>query len=515
MTTTARGGGAFRRVSGDQPGITPGAVLGGIAAGIAAGAFVGIAGPLPAIALVLGIVGLAVIARMPGVLLAMYLLIPFYKGAVQPYLPVDLTIILAFACMLQAIPWLLVPGSRDLRGISVAGTVLWVAIAALVLAGTLWAADPTAAAQKAGTFWILVVIPLVAACLRVSSKRMYVHQLAWSFFGLGALTVVLGMAYMTSTDRLAILGMNTINVAVAAMLVPLVGLAFVIGARAQWARIVALTLTPLAFLVALASGSRGAILTLLILGLVVGARSVARARVVRTKVVVGALLGAAAILGAVVLAWAVLPAASLARFTAFGSFVSGVFGGGGAPTGDTSSEARARLIGVAYQMWLDHPILGVGTAGFASLSPAYVGPLLADAYPHNSVMQFASEYGTVGVAAFGAFVTLALTRRLPRDAAWTTVRLLAAFFLLNGLLSNDILDDRTMWGLLLLLLLVRESSSRGGELDTGVVGEPTRPAASDGSGTVEVAAGRSAAASPGRPTCARRISPSMSGITTS
>jgi O-antigen ligase len=242
------------------------------------------------------------------------------------------------------------------------------------------------------------------------------------------------------------------------MLVPLVGVAFVLASGRPVAQFFVLLLTPAAFLVAVASGSRGPILTLLILGVVSGAVHLARTRAVRARVVVGGLLAGAAIAAVLVVASAALPAASLSRFSAFGGFLTGILGGDSGGTtlgGDTSSEARVRLFGVAIQMWMDHPLLGAGTGGFATLSPSYVGPLFADQYPHNSVLQFASEYGILGVAVFAAFVGMALARAVPRNSTWTTVRLLAAFFLFNSLLSNDIVDDRTMWGLMLLLLLAR------------------------------------------------------------
>ncbi len=46
-----------------------------------------------AAAVAVGIIGLYVVVRRPGVLFAVYLLIPFYKAAAQPYSPVDLTVL--------------------------------------------------------------------------------------------------------------------------------------------------------------------------------------------------------------------------------------------------------------------------------------------------------------------------------------------------------------------------------------------------------------------------------------
>jgi O-antigen ligase len=436
-------------------------VVGGLIAGLTAGLLVAALGPLMAMALLVGVLCVVTAATMPGVLLAAYLLIPFYKGAVQPYLPVDLTIILASANALQLIPVLM---DHRSRGISRVGLVLWVSLAGLVLAGSLWATDQAGGFQAAAMFWLLVTVPLGAACLRVGADPRLVRQLIWSFFALGIVAVVLGMVNLSSVERLVVLGMNTIQVAIAAMLVPLVGVAFVWGTGRTWLQVLTIMMIPLAFVVALASGSRGPIVTLGILALVAGAIHLGRARVIRPRVVVAGLGGAALLVFVMVLASAVLPATALQRFSLFGSFLGNLLGGVSGPTGDTSSEARMQLIGVAARMFIDHPLLGAGTSGFATLSPQYMGQLMADRYPHNSVMQFAAEFGIVGAILFASIVGLALTRRVPRDATWTTVRALAFYFVLNSLLSNHILEDRMTWGLLLLLLLARvvpgEASTR-------------------------------------------------------
>ncbi len=441
----------------------------GAAAGAAAGALVAVAGPGLAIALVAATVGVFVVATMPGLMLAMYLLIPFYKGAVQPYLPIDVTVVIASANALQVVPMLL---DRRARAIPTPGLVMWFGLAALVIAGTLWAPDQQSAFTAAANFGLLVTIPLGAACLRVGSELRYVKQLLWGFLAIGVVTAILGVANISSLDRLTVLGMDTINVAAAAMLLPLVGFGFLMAQKWQSLKVLVLALAPAAALVALASGSRGPVLTFLILMLAAGAVRATHIRVVRPRVVVGSLIVLATLVGVVTVASAMLPATALQRYSLFGSFLSSAVGGSSAPTGDTSSEARVRLIGVAFSIFTDHPLLGSGTAGFAALSPYYVGPLLADVYPHNSVMQFAAEYGVVGLSLFAVFVGLALTRRLPRDAAWTTARLLAMFFLLNSLLSNNVFQDRTMWGLLLLLLLARVVPASGGAADLPVVASP-------------------------------------------
>jgi O-antigen ligase len=420
-------------------------------AGLAAAAIVALFGPTVAILLVVGVACVGAAVAMPGVLLAAYLLIPFYKGAVQPFLPIDITVILAAANALQLVPVVL--GSHP-RRIPWPGVALWFGIATLVLAGTLWASDQGLALSTAVTFWLLVCLPLLAAALRVGSDPRYVRQLLWAFFVMGVITAVLGLVNLSTADRLVILGMNTIQVSVAACLVPLVGVAFVLREDLGPVRAMTIVLIPVAFVVAIASGSRGPLLLILLIAVVALARRLLGPGGVSPRVVAaagGTLLAAALILS---LSSAFLPALSIQRFTLFGDFVASLLSGSSTTApGDTSSADRLRLYGIAVAIFSDHPILGSGPAGFEVLSPSYAGSGGGDRYPHDSVLQFAAEFGIVGVLAFLSLIGATLARRAPPDSVWTAVRVILVFVLLNSLISGDILEDRLLWGLMALVLL--------------------------------------------------------------
>lgn len=432
------------------------ALLGSLAAAI----FVVVLGPVLALLVVVGAIAAIAALAMPGLLLGAYLLIPFYKGAIQPYLPVDLTVMLAAANMLQVIPLVLRP--RPLA-FGRPAMLMWIGIGTLVLAGTLYAADQSLALRTATMFWVLVIAPLSVAAIRVASDPRLVRQLVWSFFAMGVITVALGLTQLSGADRLVLLGMNTIQVSLAALLVPLIGVPFVLVEGRPAMRLLTFSLIPVAFIVAIAAGSRGPILTLLLLAVLAGLRNLLAGHRITPRVLVTIVAAVAATIVAFVLASAVLPAASLERFSLLGTFASSLLAGdpssGG---GDTSSEARARLLATATQMFMDHPLLGAGTSGFESLSPTYLGPFLADAYPHNSVLQFAAEFGIVGLAMFLGFVAIALMRRIPDTSEWTAVKAAAIYFLLNSLLSGDILQDRMTWGFLLLLVVARTTRATGG-----------------------------------------------------
>lgn len=459
---------------------------------IIAGIVVGVAGPA-AVVLVLGaLIALIVSARAPGVLFGLYLLIPFYKGALQPMIPFDITILLAIANGLQVGPLLLDPRSRH---VSRLGIGLWLAAGFLVLAGVLYAPNQPLALGRAVSYWALVVMPILPATLRIGSDARHLRHLLWTLAIAGILVVLLGIAQMPASIRLLVLGMNTIQVGRAALLVPLLGTTLLLADHRRSVRIAAVALMPPAFFVSIASGSRGPVFVLCAMALFVTIRAFARAPAAaeRRLAVLGGVVAVTAIVAAAVPG--LLPDLSLDRFALFFDFVGGSVSGAG-PAGDTSSSARMGLFGLALTMFQDRPFVGAGTAGFEALSPIYAGPMAADAYPHNALLQFAAEYGLIGVAVFAAIVIVALRRRLPPGPIATSLLTLTVFFFLNAMVSGNVIEDRMLWGMLALLLLIDAPSARlavarpageaslsGTSASTAVTTHPTgRPAARAASG---------------------------------
>ena len=407
-------------------------------------AVVALAGPEVTILIAISVVAVRVAYAMPGFLFAAYLLIPFYKGAIQPYLPVDITVILAAANALQLIPVVL---DGRARRISRLGVSLWLGLGGLVLAGTLYAPNQALALSAAASFWVLVLTPVLAAGLRVGSDFRYIRQLLWAFFGLGVVTVVLGLIQLSASDRLVVLGMNTIQVSVAALLVPLIGATFVLLDGGSAVRLATLALIPAAVVVAVASGSRGPMLIIVALAAIPAERPLLPRRTINPRLIVAIGGAVVATIVTLVLAGALLPSLSLQRFTLLGDFVGGVLSGDPlSSSGDTSAGARVSLFGLAVSMFTDRPLTGVGTAGFEALSPEY-------GYPHNAVLQFAAEFGLIGVGVFIGLVVLAYRRRLSPGGASSSLRAVFLFLLLNSMLSGNILEDRMMWGLLVLILV--------------------------------------------------------------
>jgi len=199
--------------------------------GLLAGVLIPLGGASIAIALALAIVGVGIAIYAPGVLFAMYLLIPFYKGAAVSYSPVDITVVLAIHNSLQIVA--IIAKRRQPTQISRVGLALWAILALLVFAGVLYAPDQSLALSHATTFWLLVFIPIAIGSLRVGADPRYARQLLWTFVAMGVFTVVVGIPGIASSDRLVVLGSNTINVASAALLVPLLGLTFVVHQKSS------------------------------------------------------------------------------------------------------------------------------------------------------------------------------------------------------------------------------------------------------------------------------------------
>lgn len=425
-------------------------ILLALCSGFAAGVAVAVAGPMAGVALVVGLLTLAGAIAAPGIVLAAYLLIAFYKGALQAYSPIDLTVYLALANAVQVVPLLF--DSRP-RPVSRRGIVLWLSLGFLVLAGVLYSPDQSLALGKAVTYWSLVVLPIVPAALRVGTDQRHIRQFLWAFFAMGILTVAIGLTQLSGSNRLVVLGMNTIQVSRAALLVPLLGIAFVVPQRNPLASIITVALIPASFIVAIASGSRGPLLMLAIMGAAGAVAYLARPHVASWRLlggVVGLVLASVVVVS---IAAPSLPALSLGRFASLEESIQSALSGDQSVASDISVEARVQLFGFAIQLFEERPLIGAGTGGYEALSPAALGPL-ADAYPHNAILQVAAEFGLLGLVPFLAVLFIGLLRPLPRGYTSLALRALFIFFVLNTMVSGDIFADRETLGILFLILAI-------------------------------------------------------------
>jgi O-antigen ligase len=419
-----------------------------VVVGLAVGASVALA---PAVVLMAaGVLVLATIAIWyPGVLLALYLVVPpFFKAALQPHVPIDLTVLLAALCIPQILA-ILAPGPR----VPIRGFVLWALLAALVAGGTTWSIAQGIAWETA-LYWLgLGFAPLLAA-YRVARSKRHVEHFVRALL-VASLTVVAAGLLGSGAVRLEVLDANAIGAGRAALLIPILALTWTSPGRII--RVAAIAATPAAFYVALASGSRGPIVAFLAVAAVVGLFSVLKRdrlkRVLLTAGVAGsAYFGLHSVLPE-------LPTISLDRVASLGSVIAG-------DSPDVSVDVRYALFNAALHAFRGAPLQGVGTGGFPFILS---GDLAHYTYPHNVVLQFAAEFGLAGLLLFSGLVAVALLRRLPASSTWTTIRILALFFLINGLVSSDALENRLMWGTLVLLLAASAYPHQSDEDNVAIV----------------------------------------------
>jgi O-antigen ligase len=453
-------------------------LAGAVAAATVAVAAALLGGPAAGVAVLAGVIGAVAFVAMPGVLFAAYLLLAFYKAAAQPFSPVDLTVILGIANALQILPLM---QERRPRAISLAGLIAWSALTLLLLAGVLYAPDQDLALDSAVRWWSLAFVPILPGALRTGSDARFVRQFVWSFFAMGTVTVLLGLSELSSTQRLTVFATNTIQVARAALLVPIIGIAFVMREHRAVGAAVSIVLVPLSLIVAVGSGSRGPLAVLAVMAVVGVIRYLSRRPRLGWR--------AAGIIGALVLVSIAtvstlasdLPAVSIERFGLLGDFVAQELAGeSGGLTSDTSAATRVTLFRLAVDLFIESPVLGAGTAGFEALGPRFLSPLEAEPYPHNAVLQFAAELGVAGLSILVVLLALAATRRLPPGNAERSVRLLVAFFFLNALISGDIFADRETWGLIMLVLMINApgaATQRVATTDSGASPIDRRPPA--------------------------------------
>lgn len=138
---------------------------------------------------------------------------------------------------------------------------------------------------------------------------------------------------------------------------------------------------------------------------------------------------------------------------------------------DYSSLHRLTAYGLAIELFLKHPLLGIGAGGFSAFH--FVR------YPHNLFLEVACEYGLVGLTLLGALITatVRLTRRVSRmvkrvPAALPLYRslvLILVFAFVNAQVSGSITGNNWLWigaGGLLALAATLEHQLKNSDTET-------------------------------------------------
>lgn len=395
---------------------------------VAAAAAIGLVGALSALVVAAAYL-VATVA--PGVVLALYLMLVFYKADLQPLVPIDVTPAIAAVLTVQALPLI----RLGTTGIRTPWLVAWFAFGGFMTLGVIYTTDQATAMDVVVRWWLLLVLPLLAAP-RIAASPIYLRQFVLTVATVGMAAILVGGASFDAASRLQIFGENTILSARGLLIVPLLGVVAFLEVRRGWVWLI-LPLIPAGLFLSLSTGSRGPVLAFVVVGgiLLLQAATRRRDRLHAAAIAVSAF----AVPVVLVFIGAAIPETSLDRF---GSLFSG-------EASDTAVQ-RAGLFEIAIDMFVRNPLLGSGTSSFLAETNAAIGYAGAT-YPHNALLQAAAELGIFGVTLFGFLAWGGLTRQLPRTTWWSAIRALLAFFILNAMLSGSIYEDRLLWGLLILV----------------------------------------------------------------
>jgi O-antigen ligase len=231
----------------------------------------------------------------------------------------------------------------------------------------------------------------------------------------------------------------------------LIAMFLVLSSRPGRVRTCAFVALPLCLISLIAAGSRGPTVAFVV-GLVTLLALVSTDRVVRRRL--AAL--AAALVVAAVLVPLVVPGSAIGR--SFSTILGSASG--------LSSNGRSLLWAHAYASLVQHPLLGIGTGGFASLNLGYT-------YPHNILLELGLELGVLGLLAFvtmmaGTGARLARMWRETRLNERLEVSLVIALLLtavVNALFSGALPDNSDIWrwgGIAIGLYAHREMTRRTG-----------------------------------------------------
>lgn len=196
-------------------------------------------------------------------------------------------------------------------------------------------------------------------------------------------------------------------------------------------RLYALALLPALAVALVAAGSRGPVV-----GLICGVTAllVCLVRSPRSRRRIPMLV--VAIVAGVVLASQLVPGETIGRsFSILSGSGSGV-----------DTNGRSELWGQALHSIGRHPLLGIGTGGFAAINPQ-------GRYPHNLLLESAVELGVVGLLMALAVISSAFVRlrrawrRLPEELRAGAAVIMALFVaaVVNSMLSGDITVNTSVW----------------------------------------------------------------------
>ena len=310
-------------------------------------------------------------------------------------------------------PFVVVAGLRDpdarLRLVRLTPFVVLVLFAGLSL---LWSPRDGIGFEKLALLILTGLVP--AGYLLVLTTRP--ERIAWWLVAVAAMVlaisvIVLGERSPLYPDRVSVFGDNPIWTARALFIGALVML---FGPFPWVARLVTVPILVVAGLLTASLGPAVGLVIGTLAGVTVALHEASRARrTVRPAAVVVTLLCSLAIVVAIA------DALGGGR-----SLTAQVFGN------DPNVVGRATLLATAVPMFLASPLEGMGLGGFAVSGLA--------TYPHNLVVEIGTELGILGLAAYGAWLLVALVGASRSPLVMALVVATALFSLFSGSLASNV-----------------------------------------------------------------------------
>ncbi|MBK8984680.1 MAG: O-antigen ligase family protein [Chloroflexi bacterium] len=295
-------------------------------------------------------------------------------------------------------------------------TAVLLGVYGLVSFASLLYANDAAAAQSAFVNYVKDIL-IVLVIVMILQKGETLRQVVWALLASGAfLATITTFQHLTGTFtnsyggfaladvQQIIRGTNDFRIAgplssnyYALILVPLVPLAMdrLWHEKSGWLRLLAGWTLLVSVLSIIFTYSRGGFLALVTVVLLM----LLRMKLNRFFLLALVLFG--------LLVWQFLPAQYTDRIGTLGSLVGA--GRDTAVTSEVSFRGRLSETTVAWQMFLDHPILGVGLANFSANYQDYsqnygLDRRLEARAAHSLYLEIAAETGLMGLLAFGAIL---------------------------------------------------------------------------------------------------------------
>lgn len=414
---------------------------------LAAAAMFGIALPIVGlsqlrwvIAGVVGVIGAGMLFVRPGIATALFLFVGLFKAdpTLAAVVPFDLTgaigALLVLACAIKLLRSGHLPRLPQ-------SYFLYLPILLITLASLLYTPDLAVGADKAMKFIVLTGLGIVAPFILFDSARQ-VRVFMYTMAILGLILSSQALGGLGGSDRLAMPGRLTIQLGGAAGTTIAVALGLALPSQPFRRRLLLYPVVALAFVALLGSGARGPMIGAVCCTLF--------ALLYFRKLWIDAAIFVVA--GVVGLAQVGIPSAS---FEYLATLVS--------DDPNAAMGTRTGLMALAWRLFREHPLLGVGMGGYAfySRDPE-------NTFPHNIFLEIGAELGFFALIAFILLVLWVLweafkqlrDRDFPYAQESAGVFSLLIFGFIQMVKSGDVNDNRSIWLLMGLPFLLRALANK-------------------------------------------------------